>query len=289
MVKNILTHLRIPFSLLLLPVFLLAVSQSGEIDMSNAYLVFFILHFLVYPSSNGFNSLMDDDKGSIGMIEKPEKVASQMLYVTLFMDIVSLFVTFYFFRIEVFVLLLLYILASRAYSYRNIRLKKYPFIGFLTVVIFQGPAIYLLTKYAISEDINLGFGDVLLSVVSLLLVGAGYPISQIYQHEQDKADGVETISMVLGINGTFTFSLIMYSLLNLLLAIYFVFIRVDFISFLLFITITAPVGIFFMSWMKKTRSNPENANFKNTMRLNLLGAMCNNLFFILLILKNHLF
>jgi 1,4-dihydroxy-2-naphthoate polyprenyltransferase len=288
-VKNILINLRIPFSLLLLPVFLLAVSQTGDIDKTNAYLVFFILHFLVYPSSNGFNSLMDDDKGSIGMIEKPEKVASQMLYVTLIMDIISLFITFYIFRIEVFVLLVLYILASRAYSYRNIRLKKYPFIGFLTVVIFQGPAIYFLTKYAISEAVSFGLGDVLLSIVSLLLVGAGYPISQIYQHEQDKADGVETISMVLGINGTFTFSLIMFSLLNILLAIYFVFIRLDLISFILFFIITAPVGIFFMTWMKKTRSNPENANFKNTMRLNLLGAMCNNLFLIVLIVKQHLF
>jgi 1,4-dihydroxy-2-naphthoate octaprenyltransferase len=232
---------------------------------------------------------MDDDKGSIGMIEKPEKVASQMLYVTLFMDVVSLLITFYSFRVEVFVLLVLYILASRAYSYRNIRLKKYPFIGFLTVVIFQGPAIYFLTKYAISESITFGLSDVLLSVVSLLLVGAGYPISQIYQHEQDKADGVETISMVLGVNGTFTFSLIMFSMLNILLAIYFVFIRVDLISFILFFTITAPVGIFFMTWMKKTRSNPENANFKNTMKLNLLGAMCNNLFLIVLIVKQHLF
>jgi hypothetical protein len=55
------------------------------------------------------------------------------------------------------------------------------------------------------------------------------------------------------------------------------------------LTITAPVGIFFMTWMKKTRSNPENANFKNTMKLNLLGAMCNNLFLIVLIVKQHLF
>jgi 1,4-dihydroxy-2-naphthoate octaprenyltransferase len=37
-----------------------------------------------------------------------------------------------------------YILASRAYSYRGIRLKKYPFAGWLTVITCQGALVFFL-------------------------------------------------------------------------------------------------------------------------------------------------
>ncbi|HMP29967.1 MAG TPA: prenyltransferase, partial [Saprospiraceae bacterium] len=67
MLRDIIIHLRFPFSVLLLPVFLLAVSQIKNLDALNFGIVFFVLHLLVYPSSNGFNSLMDRDTGSIGM------------------------------------------------------------------------------------------------------------------------------------------------------------------------------------------------------------------------------
>ena len=41
-----------------------------------------------------------------------------------------------------------------------------------------------------------------------------YPLTQIYQHEQDLADGVTTISYKLGYRGTFIFSAIMFGLCN---------------------------------------------------------------------------
>jgi 1,4-dihydroxy-2-naphthoate polyprenyltransferase len=289
MIKNILIHLRIPFSILLLPVFLLALSQTEGFNTQNCWIIFILLHFIVYPSSNGFNSLMDRDKGSIGLIENPQEVPSQMRIVTLILDFIALSISFFTFKIEVFILLLSYILASRAYSFRGIRLKKYAFIGFFMAIIFQGPVVYLLTKYAITDKFVFDTGDWILSLVSLLLIGAGYPISQIYQHEQDKADDVETISMVLGINGTFIFSLAMFMILNALLTFYFLFIKLDIYSLVLFLVLTSPVSVFFFYWMRKTKNNPLNANYKNTMKLNLLGAICNNLFFMALIIKQLYF
>jgi 1,4-dihydroxy-2-naphthoate octaprenyltransferase len=266
----------------------LAVSQTDNVNFENVAIVFVILHLLVYPSSNGFNSLMDRDTGSIGLIKNPKKVPESMKWVTLGLDLISLLLTYYLFRWEVLVLLIMYILASRAYSYRGIRLKKYAIIGFLTVVIFQGPVIYILTKLAVSED-NLpvfSSSDILFYFVSLLLVGAGYPISQIYQHEQDKADGVKTLSMLLGIKGTFYFSLTMFIFLNVLLCYHFIITADDLLSMILFVVITSPVGYFFLTWMKKASKDPNEANYQNTMKMNLIGAICNNLFFMVLVIKN---
>ncbi|MDB5281229.1 MAG: 1,4-dihydroxy-2-naphthoate octaprenyltransferase, partial [Bacteroidota bacterium] len=69
--RDTIIHLRIPFSLFLFPVFCFAVSQSPEINWVNTLVIFVALHFFIYPGSNVYNSYMDEDKGSIGGLEKP--------------------------------------------------------------------------------------------------------------------------------------------------------------------------------------------------------------------------
>jgi 1,4-dihydroxy-2-naphthoate polyprenyltransferase len=117
--------LRFPFSVFLLPVYLFAVSQVEQIDVPGLILSFLILHLLVYPASNGYNSYMDRDEGSIGSVKNPLQPTKQLFHATLLMDalavLLSLAVSVYF-----SMGILLYILVSRAYSYRGIRLKNIP-------------------------------------------------------------------------------------------------------------------------------------------------------------------
>lgn len=115
--------LRFHFSLFLLPVYLFALSQLHNINSGRAILIFIILHVLVYPSSNGYNSYMDRDEGPIGGLSKPMQPTKQLFYISIAMDftavIISIVISLYF-----SLGILLYILASRAYSYRRIRLKN---------------------------------------------------------------------------------------------------------------------------------------------------------------------
>ena len=67
--KSTITLLRIPFSFFLMPVFFFSLSQVPEINYAKALLIFIILHFIMYPASNGYNSYMDNDEESIGMLE----------------------------------------------------------------------------------------------------------------------------------------------------------------------------------------------------------------------------
>src|SRR6478609_4904064 len=78
--------LRFHFSFFLLPVFLFALSQSPTINWRNAILVFVILHLLVYPSSNGYNSYMDRDETPIGGLASPLQPTKQLFYVSIVMD-----------------------------------------------------------------------------------------------------------------------------------------------------------------------------------------------------------
>src|SRR5215217_4273407 len=129
--------LRFHFSFFLLPVYLFALSQSNQINWTNAIVVFLVLHLLVYPASNGYNSYMDRDETPIGGIKKPMQPTKQLFRISLLMDLVAITISLFINRLLALGILF-YIIASRAYSYRGIRLKKYAIIGFLTVFIFQG-------------------------------------------------------------------------------------------------------------------------------------------------------
>jgi 1,4-dihydroxy-2-naphthoate octaprenyltransferase len=98
-----------------MPVYFFALSQVNHINWYNAALVFVILHLLVYPASNGYNSYMDRDTSPIGGLKNPLQPTTQLFVVTVCMDITAVVLSFFItwlFALGVF----LYIIASRAYS-----------------------------------------------------------------------------------------------------------------------------------------------------------------------------
>ena len=286
--KSTVKHLRLSFSFFLMPVFLFALSQSNTINWQTTIIAIVILHLLIFPSSNGYNSYQDRDETSIGGLKHPPKVSENLFYATLLMDIIGLlsglFISIYF---SLFVLI--FVLMSRAYSYRKVRLKKYPIIGFLTVFIFQGAFVYLMASSAITSFSFPGFftlNNIICMAVASFFIGSIYPLTQIYQHEADKKDGVISISYKLGYIGTFVFSSILFSAATIFLIYYFN-IKHQQISLVLFLFIMIPVVAKMGIWFNKVRKDTANANFENTMAMNQLTSTCMNLYFILLILNNH--
>ena len=248
------------------------------------FFVFVILHLLVYPSSNGYNSYMDRDETPIGGLEKPMKPTKQLFYVTVIMDVIAIILS-----LQVSILftlcILLYILASRAYSYRRIRLKKYPFTGFLTVFIFQGAVIFFSVFHGVQNNESLNT-PVFPCIISSLLIGALYPLTQIYQHAEDKKDGVVSISYVLGKKGTFVFSMLFFLAATFLL--YLRFKQLDELNhFYWYLLIMLPVVLFFLYWMLKVWRNDSAANFRNSMWMNILSTVCTTIFFTILILVKY--
>ena len=90
LLRSTIQLLRFHFSLFLLPVFLFALSQVPHINWMNVFLVFTVLHVLVYPSSNGYNSYMDRDETAIGGLSKPLQPTRQLFFVSVMMDLLAL-------------------------------------------------------------------------------------------------------------------------------------------------------------------------------------------------------
>ncbi len=224
---------------------------------------------------------MDRDTGSIGGIEKPPMPSRQLFITTIVLDITGIALGFLI--SPLFGLLMpLYIGASKAYSYRGIRLKKYPVTGYFVVIIFQGAFTFWLVYYGSNADgtIQVPWQGMM---ICALLIGGFYPLTQIYQHKQDKEDGVLTISYKLGYNGTFIFCAIIYAIAWLFMAQYFT-AKGEWNKLAVVSILFVPVIVYFTSWFMQVRKDTATADFKHTMRMNWLAAGCTNAAFVILLI-----
>jgi 1,4-dihydroxy-2-naphthoate octaprenyltransferase len=277
--------LRFHFSFFLMPVYWFALSQEVRPDAGRALLIFIIIHVLIYPSSNGFNSYMDRDEGSIGGLKSPLPPTRQLLYASLVMDALALllgfFISIYFVLAEA-----VYILASRAYSARTVRLKKYPLTGYATVILCQGALIFFMVYHGSHRELTLRV-PVLGMIAASLLIGGFYPLTQIYQHDADARDGVRTISALLGIRGTFIFCGIIYALAFTVLGLFFM-ISLEIKEFLVFTTCMLPILVYFIVWAVQVWQDPVKADFSHTMRMNIIASCCTSVGFIVVFLMQYI-
>lgn len=281
MKRSTLLHLRFPFSLFLLPVFLFGVAVSRSQLTVDFLLVFVILHFLVYPASNGFNSYFDKDEESIGGLKKPPKVTKELYLVATIMDIVALALSF-FLSVPFGVMILVYIGVSRAYSHPMIRIKKYPVLGWLITGIFQGFFTLLLVTVALTGWDPLALPDhfYFAGLISSLLLFGSYPMTQVYQHEEDRKRGDQTISLKLGILGTFHFTGLLFTVATAGFIWYFLTFHGTALVYV-YLACSSPVLIFFGWWYLQVRKDESKANFDNTMRLNGLSSLLFIAFFLI--------
>ena len=281
MKKSTLLHLRIPFSFFLLPVFLLAAGVVKEVSWQHFWLVFVILHFLVYPASNGYNSYFDKDESSIGGLKSPPPVSRELYWVSLSLDIVGLLLGL-FISIEFVIMILIYGLVSKAYSHPSVRLKKLPVVGWLAAGVFQGYFTYLMCYIALA---NVSLVSVwqwpiqMPGILSSLLLLGSYPMTQVYQHEEDAKRGDLTISRLLGIKGTFHFTGLMFSLATAGFCYYFFRYHSSDSAFI-FLLFLMPVLVYFSAWYLSVRKSDVAADFGSTMRLNFISSLMLNAFFL---------
>ncbi|QNF31931.1 UbiA family prenyltransferase [Adhaeribacter swui] len=277
--------MRIPFSVYLMPVYWFALSVLPDFDVAKAIYVFIIIHLFVYPASNGYNSFYDKDESSIGGLKHPPKVTRKLLWLVLLFDFLAIMGSFVLVSLEFTSGIFIYLLVSKAYSYDKIRLKKYPLVSTLVVILFQGAFTFIMVQVGagtlpaqIMTTTNLLF-----ALVSTLFLCGSYPLTQIYQHHEDAQRGDRTLSLALGITGTFAFSA--FSLLlgaGLLLWNYLVTNQI--INIFIFLACTAPVVYIFSTWFWQVRKDHTLANFDNTMRMNKVSSLSMSAAFILILL-----
>ena len=286
--RSTLLHLRIPFSFFLMPVFLFALALTPNHNGERMLLVFLSLHLFLYPSSNGYNSYYDKDEESIGGLKRPPKVSKDLLGWSLVFFGIALALGAWI-NWEFASMLGLYGLVSMAYSHPSVRLKKYPWISWAIAGLFQGYFTFAMAYAGLS---NLGW-EVLLKphvlipgfLTSLMLWG-NYPLTQVYQHGEDARRGDRTLSLLLGIKGTFIFSALLFAGTTAAFIWYFLGKGQSHIVGY-YLAAMAPIGLFFLLWMGFIfRESEKYATYSWAMGMNFLSAIALNAFFIYYFLEN---
>lgn len=281
--RSALTLMRIPFSVFLMPIFWFALSTVTGYAVWQAVAVFLILHLLVYPASNGYNSYYDRDEGSIGGLKHPPKVTRQLMHLVLLFDVLA--VVLGILLSPLFgALVALYLLVSKAYSYKGIRLKKYPILSTIVVTFFQGAFTFVMVLvgigFALPEVLRLPY--IAFALVSTLFLCGSYPLTQIYQHDEDRRRGDRTLSLILGIKGTYLFAATSL-LLGTALLLYLYFETDQVRNIFIFLICTAPVVYFFAGWVLRAQQDPREVNYENTMQMNKISSLSISTAFISMI------
>ena len=286
--RDTILHLRIPFSYFLLPVFIFGVSQASAIYVFRTVIVFVALHLFIYPGSNSYNSYMDNDTGSIGGLKNPPPATKRLYYASIIVDIAGLLICALSGWQNV-VVMVGYIGFSKAYSWHGIRMKKRTYSGWASVMFFQGGYTYMLANMAATNNVALSWftnKNVECMLIASLIIGGSYPLTQIYQHDEDSRRGDFTISYRLGITGTFIFTSVLFSA-GAIVALHYFATYYGINEFLVFLVCALPLLIYFSWWFYRTAKDKGFASYANAMLMNKISSTCMIICFIAILILNH--
>jgi 4-hydroxybenzoate polyprenyltransferase len=270
-VRDLFVHLRLHFQLLLAPIFMWGYFLGGRQPDLDFWLGFVAFHVCLYAGATAFNSYFDRDRGPVGGLARPPQVPALLLPFSLGLQIagglLAALVNGPFLAIYAVMFGL-----GIAYSHPSVRLKRQPLVGLATVGLGQG-VLASLGGWACADP-NLAALNSLewagILAVTLITIGF-YPITQIYQIEEDRARGDTTFAAWAGPFGTFAFALFVQTAALVLLANVIDRLMGAAQAVLVAVLYGALLG-YVLGWSRGFHNEQVMANFRRVMAINTLTS-----------------
>lgn len=278
--KNLLLHLRLNMSLVLAPIFLWGFMLSQGSFSWDFFISFISFHVFLYGGSNAYNSYYDKDEGPIGGLKNPPKVNDNLLYFSVLCKLIGLILSFYV-NISFFIIYFIFFVLSILYSYKSTRWKSNPFLSIFTVGFGQGGLAFMAGWFSSTEIIS-NYLIFILGMFTTIFMSFGvYPLTQLYQIEEDKRRNDITFAVYFGVKKSFIFSgiCVFLSAVSILSVIY---LRKSYVDFSLILCFYIFFLIQLFIWGKKYDEKEIMKNYDKLMKLN----YSNGLGFTLYILMN---
>ena len=183
-------HLRLQFQLVLAPIFLLGYLLSGAALDGKFIILFCLVHVGLYGGATAYNSYWDQDEGPVGGMKHPPPAGTWELRGGLGVQLVALvFMSWWgwFMALAAAAMVVMGI----AYSHPRWRLKRRPHASLLMVTAGQGVLPLLMGSAAGRVAGGQIDGQLLvwISAVAALIITGFYPLTQVYQIDEDRQRG----------------------------------------------------------------------------------------------------
>ena len=170
----------------------------------DAVVVFVLLHLCVYGGATAYNSSYDRDSGPVGGMKHPPESGLVERYGGLSLQVIGVAaIGLWGWQLAVCAGSL--VLMGTAYSHPSWRWKARPVLSLVVVAFGQGVVPFLI-GFLISAPAEPPAAVWVACAASALLILGTYPLSQVYQIEEDEARGDRTFSVRYGADFAFGFS-----------------------------------------------------------------------------------
>lgn len=210
---SFLVHLRLHFQLILSGIFLWAFLLAGGVPDGRAVFAFLVLHVLLYGGTTTFNAYYDQDQGPVTGLRSPPRASRVCLWGGLGFNLLgaalALLVSGTFAAIYVAIMLL-----GLGYSHPRTRFKSNPAASLLVVAFGQG-ALGFAAGAAVAVRSGLPAPTlqlVLGGAAATLLTTGLYPLTQVFQIDEDLARGDRTFAARFGPRVVFATTVVCFAL-----------------------------------------------------------------------------
>lgn len=208
--RTLFAHLRLHYQLVFLaPLFLWGVVLGSRILSLRTWIGFVAFHVFLYGGITAYNSYYDRDDGPVGGFYVPPPVTRGLLGFSLGIQAIGLAMAMYVGPVFSLVYLGIAVL-SVVYSHPRLRWKAKPVHALFVVAFGQGTAGFVAGLLSTGSDLSaMASPRVAAGALAATLSAVGlYPLTQLYQIEEDRARGDRTFAVAFGANTSFAFSLI---------------------------------------------------------------------------------
>ncbi|MGM0588385.1 MAG: UbiA family prenyltransferase [Bacteroidota bacterium] len=204
-------HFRLHYQLgILSGGYLLAGIFHPEPQWSTYWAQFINVQVILFGTATAYNSFWDKDEGAIGGLQQPPPMQSWMWWACWILQISgalwALTVSWLYLGVYLFSVILFWL-----YSTPLARWKAHPIKSLWAIALSTGTNSFLL-GYLASGHTEITSTAMIVAVGVALILVSMYPISQIFQMEEDRHRGDRTFAVVYGMNGVRRFYLITYGL-----------------------------------------------------------------------------
>lgn len=207
-IVHFILHLRLHYQFLILSGgYLLGGLMSGSMNSGQYWIQFLNVHVLLYGGATAFNSWWDKDEGPVGGLKKPPPMSKWMHPVSIIFMIAGLVWSLavgWAYAIVYTVSILLFWL----YSTPVARWKGRPLLSMVAIGISTGLNSVLLGVLAAGGELTAVIAVAALGATLILL--SLYPVSQIYQIEEDMRRGDCTFAAFYGLSAVKKFYFLSY-------------------------------------------------------------------------------